>query len=382
MKEETTAIHAGLDNPNGGVTTPVDLSSTFRQDSLALDGFAYSRLSNPTVASLEKQLAALEDATYALAFSSGMGAISTTILGLLESGDEIIVSDDLYGGTQKFLDTIAIKLGITVVRVDAVHSVNVANAINDKTKMIYLETPTNPLLKIVSLHDICLVRDINLISNPLIVVDNTFATPLGQDPLFWGADIVLHSLTKYINGHSDVIAGAVMLNDKGLKDTLFATRTYMGTCMNPFDAMLVSRGIKTLPARMNLHEAGANEIAIFLEGHPMAENVLYPGLRSHPQHNIATQQMDNYGGMVTFTLKGDTDAVQRFLDALKIFTPAVSLGGVESLIEVPYFMTHGNMSHEEKDTLGITENMIRISIGIENIDDLLKDLTTALQAAK
>lgn len=380
MQKRTNAIHKGENNCNEGVVTPVDHSTTFYQRNILYRGdYFYARLDNPTTRALETKIAALEDAKCALAFSSGMAAITTTISALLRTKGEIVACEDLYGGTRLFLNTLQERMGIRIRYVDARDAANVCAAITQKTCLVLLESPSNPLLKLCPLEDMRVLKA--QYPNVVFIVDNTFATPLGQWPLDYHMDISLHSMTKFINGHSNVIAGAILTNDVALQAILFDERALRGSILSPSDAERVSQNIKTLHLRMRQHEKNALEIAKFLARHRLVKTVLYPGHPSHPQHQLAMKQMKNFGGVITIELYGDASTTRAFMEALKIITPAVSLGGVESLAEAPFFMTHGKLSLKEKNELRITETMVRLSIGIEDCGDLIKDLNEALKSS-
>ncbi len=380
MRYNTKLIHIG-EEPNlkeggtGDVVVPIHLSTTFARIDAEKPtaGYEYSRTKNPTRDSLEKKLAVLENARFALAFSSGMAAETTLLLTLLKSGDHIIAFDDLYGGTKRLFKILKENFQIDVSYVDARNIDNVKKAIGKKTKLIWLESPTNPLMKLCDIREISeFSRENNLIT----VVDNTFLSPVFQKPLELGADIALHSTTKYINGHSDSVGGAIMLNDEKIYEKLKFNQNAMGAILSPFDSYLVMRGIKTLTLRMLKHEENAKRIAEFLENHSKVEKVYYPGLKSHPQHELALKQMKGFGGMLSFEIKGTLKEAKKFVENLKIFFLAESLGGVESLIEIPYIMTHASLSEEEKKKVGIKENLIRVSVGIEDFEDLIEDLET------
>lgn len=382
MKFATRAIHVG-EEPNfkeggyGDVCIPIHLSSTFARQELEkpTGGYEYSRTGNPTRHALEEKLAALENARYGLAFGSGMAAETTLSLSLLKKGDNVLAFDDLYGGTKRLFNKALSNLGLDFTHVDARHTENVEGAIRDNTKMIWLESPTNPLLRL------CDIREISKIArerNVITVVDNTFASPYFQNPLDLGADIVVQSTTKYIGGHSDVIGGAVMLSDEEIYKKIKFNQNALGAVPSPFDCFLVLRGIKTLAIRMERHGRNAQKIAEYLVAHPKVKEVHFPGLKSHPQHELAQQQMSGPGGMLSFELNGKLAEVKTLLGKLKIFALAESLGGVESLIEHPALMTHASVPVEERLKIGITESLIRLSVGIEDVEDLIGDLDYAL----
>lgn len=381
MKFATKAIHVG-EEPNlkeggsGDVIVPIHLSSTFARRELdkPTGGYEYSRTGNPTREALEKRLAALENASYGLAFASGLAAEATVILALLKSGDHVVAFEDLYGGTRRLFDRTFANFGLEFTYVDATRTENVEAAIKSNTRMIWLETPTNPLLK---LCDLAAISKIAKARGIVSVVDNTFASPYLQNPLDLGADVVVHSTTKYLGGHSDVIGGAIMLSDSELYRKLKFNQNAVGAVPSPFDCSLVLRGTKTLPLRMERHCRNALEIAEYLAAHPKVEKVNYPGLKTHPQHELAKKQMSAFGGMVSFYLKQGHD-VRDFLRKLKIIFLAESLGGVESLINQPSSMTHAGLAKQERERIGITDNLLRLSVGIEDVEDLISDLEHAL----
>jgi len=383
MKFATKAIHSG-EEPNlkeggcGDVVVPIHLSSTFARCELdqPTGGYEYSRTGNPTRHALEKRLAALENADYGLAFASGLAAETTLVLSLLKSGDHVVAFEDLYGGTRRLFDRTFANFGLDFSYVDATKTENVEAAIKGNTKLIWLETPTNPLLK---LCDIAAISKIAKERDILNVVDNTFASPYLQNPLDLGADIVLHSTTKYLGGHSDVVGGAIMLSDKELYGKLKFNQNAVGAIPSPFDCFLVLRGTKTLALRMERHSHNASEIAKYLAAHPKVEKVTYPGLKSHPQHELARKQMSGFGGVISFYVRQGTD-VKGFLRRLKVIALAESLGGVESLISQPSSMTHAGLSRQEREKIGITDNLLRLSVGIEDAEDLKADLDQALRS--
>jgi cystathionine gamma-lyase len=385
MKFETKVIHAGQapDPRTGAVMTPIYATSTYAQSSPGEHkGYDYARTRNPTRDALEACLAELEGGHSAFAFASGMAAIGT-VLELLDSGAHVVAMDDLYGGSYRILERVRKRsAGLKASFVDLSVPGNVEKAITPQTRMIWVETPTNPLLKIVDLAAIAAIaKKHKLIS----VCDNTFASPWIQRPLERGFDIVVHSTTKYLNGHSDVIGGAAILRDDSLKEKLAFLQNAVGAVPSPFDAFLTLRGIKTLAVRMERHCGNAMHVAAFLSKHPKVERVIYPGLPSHPQHTLAAQQMNaRYGGMVTAVLKGGAEgamsASRRFLERCSLFTLAESLGGVESLIEHPAIMTHATIPAATRATLGIGDALVRLSVGIEDEVDLREDLTRALAA--
>ncbi len=377
---ETRAIHAGQqpDPTTGAIMTPIYLSSTYVQESPGLHkGYEYSRTSNPTRKAFEDCLANLESGRYGFAFASGCAA-STTVLHLLKAGDHVIACDDMYGGTFRLMDKVIRHNGIEFSFVDLTNPENFAKAVRPNTKMVWIETPTNPTLKIIDIRKISAAgRERGIIS----VVDNTFMSPYFQRPLELGADIVLHSTTKYINGHSDIVGGALVTSDDEIAKKLAFLSNSMGGICSAFDAFMSLRSLKTLALRMRQHEANAREIAEFLTKHPKIERVIYPGLPSHPQHALAKEQMHGFGGMITFYLKGGLSSARAFLESVKVFSLAESLGGVESLIEHPAIMTHASVPPETRKALGIDDSMVRLSVGVENVADLLRDLTQALDRA-
>jgi len=374
----TKAIHAGQPHdPNtGAVIFPISVSSTFAQASPGVNkGFEYARTGNPTRNAFEQCVAAVEGGKHGLAFASGLAA-TTTLLHLFSSGDHIVCIDDVYGGTNRYFNRIcAPHSGIKFSMVDVNDPAKLEEAITPQTKLIWLETPTNPTLKIC---DIRAIADRAHKSNILVLVDNTFMSPYFQRPLELGADIVLHSVTKFINGHSDVVMGVIATNSDDLNKRLRFLQNGMGAVPSPFDCFLAMRGLKTLHVRMREHEKNAMAIARFLEAHPKIEKVIYPGLPSHPQHEIAKKQMSGFGGMITIYLKGGLDESRIFMENLKLFALAESLGGVESLVDHPGIMTHASVPLEQRAKLGIKDNLIRFSCGIEDLNDLIADLTQAL----
>ncbi|WP_436347012.1 trans-sulfuration enzyme family protein [Natronorubrum sp. FCH18a] len=359
------------------VIPPLHLSTTFEWASA--DGgneYAYSREGNPTRAALEEQLARLEGGKHGLAFASGMAAISTTMLSLVPPGGHLVSSDSIYSGTETLLtELVAGYLGVDVEFVDAREPENVAAAVDSETDLIWAETPTNPLIRL------CDIRSIADVANDHGVpfgVDSTFASPYFQAPLELGADIAVHSTTKYLNGHSDSTGGAVVTDDDEIFEKLaFSQRTGLGNMLSPFDCYLVARGIKTLPARMEHHEENAMAVARLLEAHDRVARVHYPGLESHPQHDLAVEQMSGYSGMLSFEFDGSLTEIEAFIEGLRIFTPGASLGGVESLVEVPSLMIPDEISHGSA-TADVPENLVRMSVGIEDVDDLCEDLQSAL----
>jgi len=380
----TAAIHVGQDPEQwdmNQVVPPISLSTTYKQDAPGEPKVHdYSRAGNPSRDVLEKCLAALEDAKHCRVFSSGLAA-SMTLANLMKVGDHVLCSDDVYGGTQRFFRRVAVpQHGIEASFVDMTNLTAFETHLQTNTKMVWLESPTNPLLKVV---DIAEVSAIAKKYNPeiVVVVDNTFMSPFFQRPLSLGADAVLHSITKYINGHSDVVMGAVMTDNERIKQHLVFQQLAVGAIPSPFDCFLVNRGVKTLHVRMRAHMANALAVARFLEANPRVESVLYPELESHPQHAVHRKQTKGMSGMVSFYLRGELDQSRAFLSNLKIFTLAESLGGYESLAELPAVMTHASVPAEDRLKLRITDNLIRISVGIEDVDDLIADLDQALKKA-
>lgn len=377
-KFETQVIHAGQrpDPSTGAIMPPIYQTSTYVQQAPGKHkGYDYSRSSNPTRKALEDNLAALENGTSGLAFASGCAAM-TTVMHLFQTGDHIICSDDVYGGTYRLFTKVLNRNGLEFTFVDMTDVQNIKKAVQKNTKAVWIETPTNPLLKLVDLEaalSFCKSKKI------LAIVDNTFMSPYFQRPLDWGADIVVHSTTKFLNGHSDVIGGAVIVKDQTLSEKLYFLQNAIGAVPSPLDSFLVLRGIKTLAVRMKAHEENAMKIATFLEKQPAIEKVIYPGLRSHPQHNIAKKQMSGFGGMISAVIKGGLKPTLQFITSTKIFALAESLGGVESLIEHPAIMTHASVQKEIRQKLGIVDGLVRLSVGIESADDLIGDLTQALR---
>ncbi len=385
MKFETDAIHVGEEpefgeGASGDVVIPIHLSSTFARKNVdsPTGGYEYSRTSNPTRNALEKRLAALEGARYGLAFSSGMAAETVLLISLLKKDSHVVACDDLYGGTRRLLGRVfADNYGIEISHVDATDAGRVEEAIRENTKVVWLETPTNPLLKI---YDIGKISEIAHSAKAFVVVDNTFASPFFQRPLGLGADIVVHSTTKYINGHSDSVGGAIMLSDEKIYEKLKFTQNATGAILSPFDSFLTLRGIKTLAVRMQKHQENAQKIAEYLLSHPKVGRVNYPGLPSHLQYKLAKAQMGGAGGMLSFEIKGGAEEAKEFLSKLKVFSLAESLGGVESLAEHPHSMTHSSIPAEQKKQIGIYDSLVRLSIGIENSEDLIEDLERAFRS--
>ncbi len=378
MKFSTKAIHAGqaADSATGATIVPIYQTSTYTQDAVGQNkGYDYSRTINPTRVALETQLAALENAQYGSAFASGMAATSA-VLNILSSGDHAVCSDDMYGGTYRLFSRVLERYGVQFTYVDMADIEAVRAAIRPNTKLFWIETPTNPLLKVVDIRAVSALKG----GSAIVAVDNTFATPYFQQPLALGADVVVHSTTKYIGGHSDVVGGAVLTNDKAIYETIKFHQNAVGGVPGPHDAWLTMRGAKTLALRMREHAANAQAVAEFLEAHEDVERVYYPGLASHPQHALAKQQMSGFGGMVSFTLKGPEQRALDFAHRMHYFSLAESLGGVESLICHPARMTHGSIPKEDRDKRGVTDGLLRLSVGIEDIDDLIDDLRGALQS--
>jgi len=377
----TKAIHEGEDPKEtqyGDVVSPIHLSTTFAKKRIKdVDkGYVYIRTGNPTRDRLERKLASLENGKYALAYSSGLAAETSLLLSLLKKGDHIVAFDDLYGGTRRLFEKVMNRFGIEITYVDARDPLKVEKAIKKNTKMIWLETPTNPLLK---LADIKAISQIAKNKGIIVIVDNTFATPYFQRPLELGADIALHSVTKYLGGHSDVLGGALIVNDEKIHEKLRFHQNAVGAVLSPFDSWLVMRGIKTLAVRMEKHQQNAKAIAEYLEDHPKVEKVYYPGLTSHPQHELAKKQMKGFGGMVSVEIKGGLKEAIKFVESLEIFALAESLGGVESLVEIPALMTHAGIPKEEREKTGIKDSLVRLSVGIEDEEDLILDIDNALK---
>ncbi len=377
MRFGTAAIHAGQDpDPiTGAVMIPIYQTSTYAQESLGKPrGYEYSRTDNPTRTAYQQCVAALEGADHALAFSSGLAAIDG-VLHLLKSGDHVVACDDVYGGTFRIFDKVYRQMGIDFTFADLSDLNKAEAAFRPNTRLLWMESPTNPMLKIL---DIAALSQISKKRNALSVVDNTFASSYFQKPLALGADLVVHSVTKYMNGHSDVVGGIAVMHDPELYAKLKFIQNAVGAIPGPMDCFLVMRGLKTLHVRMERHEQNALEIARTLEKHPKVEKVIYPGLESHPQHALARKQMSGFGGMITFFLKGGLNEARAFLGKLRLFTLAESLGGVESLIEHPAVMTHASLPPDAREQLGIHDNLIRMSVGIEDVQDLKNDLEQAL----
>ena len=378
MKFATKAIHAGQepDPTTGAIMTPIYQTSTYWQASPGdHKGYEYSRGTNPTRKALEDCLAALENCKYGLAFSSGMGA-TDCLLRLLTPGDEVITGNDLYGGSYRIFTKIYQNYGIKFHFLDLSNPENITPYINEKTKLVWIETPTNPTMRIIDIEGVAKITKAN---NILLTVDNTFASPYLQNPIDLGADVVMHSVTKYIGGHSDVVMGALLTNDEKLYKELFFVYNACGATPGPQDAFLVLRGIKTLHLRMKAHCENGEKVAHFLRNHSKIDKIYWPGFEDHPNHDIAKKQMRGFGGMVSVTLKdADLQETFRIASRFKVFSLAESLGGVESLVNHPVSMTHGSIPKEEREKVGVTDNLLRFSVGVEDIDDLLADLEQAL----
>lgn len=375
---DTRCVHAGErpDPTTGAISTPVYYTSTYVQPSPGVfkDGYDYSRSANPTRTALESKLASLEGGEVGLAFSSGVATIDC-VLHLLQSGDHVVLSDDVYGGTFRVFKRVFEQLGISATRVDMTDHAQIESAFNPSTKLVWFETPTNPTLKVI---DIRKVSEIAHARNAMVVVDNTFASPALQQPIALGADIVSHSLTKYLGGHADIVGGALIARTKELGERLRFVQNAVGAVPSPMDCFLVLRSIKTLHLRMQRHCESAMAIARHLEKHKAVRKVVYPGLESHPQHAIAKEQMCMPGGMITIYVEGGLDAAKKMLERVRYFSLAESLGGVESLIEHPAIMTHSSIPAEERAKIGIDDSLVRLSVGIEDVEDLIADLDQAL----
>ncbi|MBL6871821.1 MAG: cystathionine gamma-synthase [Flavobacteriales bacterium] len=378
MKFNTKVIHAGVhpDVATGAIMTPIYQTSTYVQEEIGVHkGFEYSRTGNPTRQALENNLAAIEEGKFGACFGSGLAAIDAVIK-MLSPGDEVISTNDLYGGSYRIFTTIFEKYGIKFHFVDMLNINNIIEKINSKTKLIWVETPTNPMMNIVDIKKVCELAKEN---KSMVAVDNTFATPYLQNPLSLGADIVMHSVTKYLGGHSDVVMGALVSNDSKIAEEIYRIQNSSGAVCGPMDSFLVLRGIKTLHLRMQRHCENGKKIANFLTQHPKVENVYWPGLTSHPNHDVAKSQMKGFGGMISFTLVGDSlEMAKKIVSKTELFTLAESLGGVESLIGHPSTMTHASIPREERIKSGVVDSLIRLSVGIEDVTDLIDDLTKAL----
>ncbi len=379
MKFGTKALHAGIspDPTTGAIMTPIYQTSTYVQESIGNHkGYEYSRTSNPTRNTLEGNIAALENGKYGACFGSGLAAIDCVIK-MLNPGDEVISTNDLYGGTYRIFNTIFAKYGIIFHFVDMLDVQNIEAAINDNTKLIWVETPTNPMMNII---DIEAVAKLANPKNILLAVDNTFATPYLQTPLDLGADIVMHSVTKYLGGHSDVVMGALVVNDEALAKEMYRIQNSSGAVTAPMDSFLVLRGIKTLHIRMQRHCENGEVIANYLAKHPKVDKVYWPGFESHRNHDVAKKQMRGFGGMISFTLKGNKiEDAKSVVSNTHLFSLAESLGGVESLIGHPATMTHASIPKEEREKSGVVDSLIRLSVGIEDAEDLVEDLKVALK---
>ena len=379
MKFNTKVIHAGIhpDPATGAIMTPIYQTSTYVQEEIGVHkGFEYSRTGNPTRAALESNLAALESGKYGTCFGSGLAAIDCVIK-MLNPGDEVISTNDLYGGSYRIFKTIFEKYGIHFHFVDMVDVQNISDKINDKTKLIWIETPTNPMMNIIDVKSIVEIANTKRIK---VAVDNTFATPYLQRPLELGADIVMHSVTKYLGGHSDVVMGALVTNDESLAEEMYRIQNSSGAVCGPMDSFLVLRGIKTLHLRVQRHCENGEKVAHFLHHHPQVDQVYWPGFKTHPNHVVAKEQMNGFGGMISFTLVGDSlEKAKSIVSKTKLFTLAESLGGVESLIGHPSTMTHASIPREERIKSGVVDSLIRLSVGIEDASDLIEDLKNAFK---
>jgi cystathionine beta-lyase/cystathionine gamma-synthase len=373
----TKAIHVGQepDASTGAIITPVYQTSTYVHEEMGKHrGYEYSRTGNPTRTALEACIASLEKGKFGLAFASGMSAIAC-VMNLLSAGDHVVVGEDVYGGTYRLFEKVLTRYKISFTYVDARYFEKVDQAMRPETKMLWLETPTNPMLR---LADISMLAKLAVRKDIITVVDNTFASPYFQQPMDLGVDIVVHSTTKYLGGHSDVVGGAIVTSRSDLYQSLKFHQNSVGSIPGPMDCFLVLRGLKTLALRMREHQNNAMKIAQFLEMHPAVEQVIYPGLPSHPQHDLAKRQMSGYGGMVSCILKGGHSSVKKFMENTKLFALAESLGGVESLISHPATMTHAAIPREGREARGIVDGLVRLSVGIEDLDDLINDIAHAL----
>ena len=379
MKFNTKVIHAGVhpDTATGAIMTPIYQTSTYVQEEIGVHkGFEYSRTGNPTRAALENNLAAIEGGKYGACFGSGLAAIDAVIK-MLKPGDEVISTNDLYGGSYRIFTTIFEKYSIKFHFVNMLDVKNIEEKINNNTKLIWAETPTNPMMNIIDVKSIC---DLARSKDIMVGVDNTFATPYLQNPLSLGADIVMHSVTKYLGGHSDVVMGALVTSDDKIAEEIYRIQNSSGAVCGPMDSFLVLRGIKTLHLRMQRHCENGEKVAHFLENHPLVDTVYWPGLKSHPNHDVAVSQMKGFGGMISFTLVGDKlESAKKVVSKTELFTLAESLGGVESLIGHPSTMTHASIPREERIKSGVVDSLIRLSVGIEDITDLINDLDNALK---
>tara|TARA_B110000037_G_scaffold91136_1_gene107724 strand:+ start:8357 stop:9499 length:1143 start_codon:yes stop_codon:yes gene_type:complete len=378
MKFNTKVIHAGVhpDVSTGAIMTPIYQTSTYVQDEIGVHkGFEYSRTGNPTRQALENNLAAIEGGKYGACFGSGLAAIDAVVK-ILNPGDEVISTNDLYGGSYRIFTTIFEKYGIKFHFVNMLDVNNIKEKINNKTKLIWAETPTNPMMNIIDIKEVC---DLAHQNNIMVGVDNTFATPYLQNPLELGADVVMHSVTKYLGGHSDVIMGALVTNDDKIAEEIYRIQNSSGAVCGPMDSFLVLRGIKTLHLRMQRHCENGKKIAHFLNDHPLIDTVYWPGLKDHPNHEVAKSQMKDFGGMISFNLVGDDlEMAKKVVSKTELFTLAESLGGVESLIGHPSTMTHASIPREERIKSGVVDSLIRLSVGIEDLEDLITDLKNAL----
>jgi cystathionine beta-lyase len=378
MKFGTKAIHAGVhpDESTGAIMTPIYQTSTYVQDGVGNHkGYEYSRTLNPTRHALEKNIAAIENGKHGACFSSGLAAIDCVIK-MLNPGDEVISTNDLYGGSYRIFKTIFEKYGIKFHFVDMNNVANVEALVNENTKLIWVETPTNPMMNIIDIEEMAKVAKK---ANAMLAVDNTFATPYLQNPLDLGADIVMHSVTKYLGGHSDVVMGALVTSDDEIAKEMYRIQNSTGAVTAPMDSFLVLRGIKTLHIRMQRHCENGEKIAHFLTTHPKVDKVYWPGFVSHPNHDVAKKQMRGFGGMISFTLKGNKlEDAHEIVKKVDLFALAESLGGVESLIGHPATMTHASIPKEEREKTGVVDSLIRLSVGIEDVDDLIEDLKQAL----
>ena len=379
MKFNTKVIQAGVhpDTATGAIMTPIYQTSTYVQEEIGVHkGFEYSRTGNPTRAALENNLAAIEGGKYGACFGSGLAAIDAVIK-MLKPGDEVISTNDLYGGSYRIFTTIFEKYSIKFHFVNMLDVKNIEEKINNNTKLIWAETPTNPMMNIIDVKSIC---DLARSKDIMVGVDNTFATPYLQNPLNLGADIVMHSVTKYLGGHSDVVMGALVTSDDKIAEEIYRIQNSSGAVCGPMDSFLVLRGIKTLHLRMQRHCENGEKVAHFLENHPIVDTVYWPGLKSHPNHDVAVSQMKDFGGMISFTLVGDKlESAKKVVSKTELFTLAESLGGVESLIGHPSTMTHASIPREERMKSGVVDSLIRLSVGIEDITDLINDLDNALK---
>lgn len=378
MRFDTLAIHAGQspDPTTGAIMSPVYQTSTYVQTGPGEHkGFEYARTHNPTRAALEGNLAALEGARHGICFASGC-ATASTVMHLFKSGDHLVCADDVYGGTFRLFERVFKDMGLTYSFVDLTVPGALVKAIQPNTVAVWVETPTNPLLKVI---DLAQVAEVAKKHKLLTICDNTFATPVFQRPLAFGCDLVVHSTTKYLNGHSDVVGGVACTNDEAIGQRLRFLQNAMGAVPGPWDSWLVLRGTKTLPVRMRAHDANGRAVAAFLAEHPDVEKIHYPGLASHPQHALAARQMSGFGGMISFVIKGGLPRARTFLKTLKVFSLAESLGGVESLVEHPAIMTHASIPADIRARLGIVDGLIRLSVGLEDLQDLLDDLQDGLR---